>query len=182
MGRVAFLKAHWLHRTRIGFENVTIGMGLDIEKEEIMKWLLAIAMSIAIVVPSVPCQAEESSIKLGALYNLTGGMSPIDAPASRGSLLAVKLLNTFADGPVQKIITERRGESISADPIVTRIRGSTLGEAHRRLRDDLPDDGRHITDQVILVRCTDVERFVVYFLARCFHAYDERPRDILDVD
>jgi branched-chain amino acid transport system substrate-binding protein len=32
-------------------------------------------------------------IKLGALYNLTGGMSSIDAPALNGAKLQAKLIN-----------------------------------------------------------------------------------------
>ncbi len=39
------------------------------------------------------CIADNPSVKLGALYNLTGGMAAIDAPSSRGSLLAAKLIN-----------------------------------------------------------------------------------------
>jgi branched-chain amino acid transport system substrate-binding protein len=59
-----------------------------------MKSLLAlIMMGLMMVAPFTIGQTEESTIKLGALYNLTGGMSPLDAPAWRGSQLAVKRLN-----------------------------------------------------------------------------------------
>ena len=43
---------------------------------------------------SAPKEAEEEGpIKLGALYNLTGGMSSIDAPALNGAKLKAKLIN-----------------------------------------------------------------------------------------
>lgn len=38
-------------------------------------------------------EAEEGPIKLAALYNLTGGMSSIDAPAFNGAKLKAKLIN-----------------------------------------------------------------------------------------
>ncbi len=38
-------------------------------------------------------QAQEEPIRIGALYNLTGGMSSIDAPAYRGAQLHVKQIN-----------------------------------------------------------------------------------------
>ncbi len=38
-------------------------------------------------------QAQEEPIRVGALYNLTGGMSSIDAPAYRGAQLHVKQIN-----------------------------------------------------------------------------------------
>jgi branched-chain amino acid transport system substrate-binding protein len=37
--------------------------------------------------------AADATIKLGALYNLTGGMSSIDAPALNGAKLQAKLIN-----------------------------------------------------------------------------------------
>ncbi|MFC1834801.1 ABC transporter substrate-binding protein, partial [Thermodesulfobacteriota bacterium] len=58
-----------------------------------MRSLLAIALCVIICTTSAVCGAEEPAIKLGALYNLTGGMAGIDTPAFRGSLLATKLLN-----------------------------------------------------------------------------------------
>lgn len=45
------------------------------------------------MVPWTMGRAEEPAVKIGALYNLTGGMSAIDAPAWRGSQLAAKRLN-----------------------------------------------------------------------------------------
>ncbi|MCP5451487.1 MAG: ABC transporter substrate-binding protein [Gammaproteobacteria bacterium] len=58
-----------------------------------MKSLLTIILIIVTPVPATGYSAQEPTVKLGALYNLTGGMSSIDSPACRGSLLAVKLLN-----------------------------------------------------------------------------------------
>jgi branched-chain amino acid transport system substrate-binding protein len=39
------------------------------------------------------CPAMDGAVKLGALYNMTGAMSPIDEPAAKGAKLAVKLFN-----------------------------------------------------------------------------------------
>lgn len=49
-------------------------------------------IAILLLVPTV-CVAQGDPINIGALYNLTGGMSAIDGPSCRGSKLAVKLLN-----------------------------------------------------------------------------------------
>jgi len=49
-------------------------------------------LAIALVTPMVPASAEP--IKVGAIYNLTGGMAPLDAPSARGASLAVKEINT----------------------------------------------------------------------------------------
>ncbi|MEZ5576517.1 MAG: hypothetical protein R3F44_13190 [Candidatus Competibacteraceae bacterium] len=65
---------------------------------EEMKFLLTIVICAMSLVSATVHGAEESTVKLGALYNLTGGMSAIDAPACRGSLLAVKLLNKKGGG------------------------------------------------------------------------------------
>lgn len=58
-----------------------------------MRSFFVIVMCLMIIVPLTVCRADEPTVKLGALYNLTGGMSSIDSPACRGSLLAAKLLN-----------------------------------------------------------------------------------------
>ena len=58
-----------------------------------MKSLLTIILIMVTLVPATGHSAQEPTVKLGALYNLTGGMSSIDSPACRGSLLAVKRLN-----------------------------------------------------------------------------------------
>lgn len=47
------------------------------------------ALSLALAVPALAAD----TIKLGALYNLTGGMSSIDAPALNGAKLKAKLIN-----------------------------------------------------------------------------------------
>jgi branched-chain amino acid transport system substrate-binding protein len=52
--------------------------------------LLAVAM---VLVYAGGLLAAGDTIKLGALYNLTGGMSSIDAPALNGAKLAAKLIN-----------------------------------------------------------------------------------------
>ena len=41
---------------------------------------------------SMPSQAADS-IKIGALYNLTGGMSSIDAPSLNGAKLKAEMIN-----------------------------------------------------------------------------------------
>lgn len=50
---------------------------------------LAIVLSLALIAPAWGA----GTIKLGALYNLTGGMSSIDAPALNGAKLQAKLIN-----------------------------------------------------------------------------------------
>ncbi len=51
-------------------------------------------LSIILAVSVLAGQAQAAeTIKLGALYNLTGGMSSIDAPALRGAKLKAQLLN-----------------------------------------------------------------------------------------
>jgi branched-chain amino acid transport system substrate-binding protein len=51
--------------------------------------LLVVVLSLLLVVPAFGAD----TIKLGALYNLTGGMSSIDAPALNGAKLKAKLIN-----------------------------------------------------------------------------------------
>ena len=66
-----------------------------------MKRVLIIALTVLlmVLVPSVVFSggekevAGEETIKMAALYNLTGGMSSIDAPAFNGAKLKAKLLN-----------------------------------------------------------------------------------------
>ena len=58
-----------------------------------MRSLLAMWVCMMMIGPLAVCHAEQPAIKLGALYNVTGNMSSIDAPASRGSLLAAKRIN-----------------------------------------------------------------------------------------
>lgn len=54
-----------------------------------------IAASVAIAATLGTANAQET-IKIGALYNITGGMSSLDGPSLKGAQLAVKQLN--ADG------------------------------------------------------------------------------------
>jgi len=51
--------------------------------------LLGVLLSLLLVFPALGAD----TIKLGALYNLTGGMSSIDAPALNGAKLQAKLIN-----------------------------------------------------------------------------------------
>jgi len=46
-------------------------------------------LSLRLVFPALGAE----TIKIGALYNLTGGMSSIDAPALNGAKLQAKLIN-----------------------------------------------------------------------------------------
>ncbi len=50
---------------------------------------VGVVLSLLMVLPAMGAE----TIKLGALYNLTGGMSSIDAPALNGAKLQAKLLN-----------------------------------------------------------------------------------------
>lgn len=54
--------------------------------------LLIVALGLALAVSARPAGAGEP-IKIGALYNLTGDMAPIDGPALKGVRLKAKLLN-----------------------------------------------------------------------------------------
>ena len=66
-----------------------------------MKRVLIITLTVllAMLVPAVVFaggekeDAGEEVIKMAALYNLTGGMSSIDAPAFNGAKLKAKLIN-----------------------------------------------------------------------------------------
>lgn len=58
-----------------------------------MRFVLTILICGMVMSPTAACMAGSPSIKLGALYNLTGVFSPIDGAACRGSRLAVKLIN-----------------------------------------------------------------------------------------
>lgn len=52
---------------------------------------LTLALALVLLV-ALPAQAAET-LKIGGLFNLTGGMSSIDAPALNGAKLAAKLIN-----------------------------------------------------------------------------------------
>jgi branched-chain amino acid transport system substrate-binding protein len=58
-------------------------------KTKMLYGLGAIVFSLLLVFPA----SGADTIKLGALYNLTGGMSSIDAPALNGAKLQAKLIN-----------------------------------------------------------------------------------------
>ncbi len=58
-------------------------------RNHLRKTLLVLTLCAALAAPA----AAEDPIKLGALYNLTGGMSSIDAPALNGAKLKAKLIN-----------------------------------------------------------------------------------------
>ena len=51
--------------------------------------MVGIVLSLLLVYPALAAE----TIKIGALYNLTGGMSSIDAPALNGAKLQAKLIN-----------------------------------------------------------------------------------------
>lgn len=55
------------------------------------KLLGGLAISLGLAVASLANAAE--TIKIGALYNLTGGLSSLDGPSLNGAKLAVKLVN-----------------------------------------------------------------------------------------
>jgi len=56
-----------------------------------LRGLTAAALAIGVI--GAPSAQADDPIKIAALYNLTGGMSSIDAPAYRGAQLAVKQIN-----------------------------------------------------------------------------------------
>lgn len=58
-------------------------------RTKILYALGAVVFSLLLVFPALGAD----TIKLGALYNLTGGMSSIDAPALNGAKLQAKLIN-----------------------------------------------------------------------------------------
>ena len=51
--------------------------------------MVGMVLSLLLVFPALGAE----TIKIGALYNLTGGMSSIDAPALNGAKLQAKLIN-----------------------------------------------------------------------------------------
>jgi len=57
------------------------------------KSFLSTMAVLALVVCFAGAALAEETIKIGALYNLTGGMSSIDAPALNGAKLQAKLIN-----------------------------------------------------------------------------------------
>ena len=58
-----------------------------------MRSLTLILIGLIAMFPSIVCGGAQVSIKIGALYNLTGSMSPIDLPGANGAKLAAKLIN-----------------------------------------------------------------------------------------
>lgn len=58
----------------------------------IWKKTLLIVSALALLAAS-PALAADDTIKIGGLFNLTGGMSSIDAPGLNGAKLAAKLIN-----------------------------------------------------------------------------------------
>ncbi|WP_404935175.1 ABC transporter substrate-binding protein [Nitratireductor sp. L15S-10] len=62
-----------------------------------MKHLIAASVALAAVTGAAMGSANaQETIKIGALYNVTGGMSSLDGPSLKGAQLAVKQIN--ADG------------------------------------------------------------------------------------
>ncbi len=58
-----------------------------------MTWLKSVGIALATAsLLAVPTQAEDP-IKIGALYNVTGGMASLDGPSLRGAELAAKQVN-----------------------------------------------------------------------------------------
>lgn len=55
-----------------------------------MKRIIAVCVATALMMGSALAQ---DAIKIGALYNLTGGMSSLDGPSLKGAQLAVKQIN-----------------------------------------------------------------------------------------
>jgi branched-chain amino acid transport system substrate-binding protein len=58
-------------------------------RKKLLFTVLGIGLSLLLVFPVLGAE----TIKVGALYNLTGGMSSIDAPALNGAKLQAKLIN-----------------------------------------------------------------------------------------
>jgi len=58
-----------------------------------MRRVLALLIVMAVAWLVVPASAQQGTVKIGALFNATGGMSSIDAPGLNGAKLAVKEWN-----------------------------------------------------------------------------------------
>jgi len=59
-----------------------------------MKALKTLATAAALTaIGMVPGLAQDGPIKIGALYNSTGGMSSLDGPSLKGAQLAAKIVN-----------------------------------------------------------------------------------------
>ncbi len=66
---------------------------------------LTLALALVLLL-ALPAHAAET-LKIGGLYNLTGGMSSIDAPALNGAKLAAKLINDkggVLDGQMLEVV------------------------------------------------------------------------------
>jgi branched-chain amino acid transport system substrate-binding protein len=64
---------------------------------------LALALVLLLALPALAAE----TLKIGGLYNLTGGMSSIDAPALNGAKLAAKLINDkggVLDGQMLEVV------------------------------------------------------------------------------
>jgi branched-chain amino acid transport system substrate-binding protein len=54
----------------------------------------AVLLFVTLMIPASVFAASSETIKIGAMFNLTGGMAAIDAPALKGVKLAAKLINS----------------------------------------------------------------------------------------
>ncbi len=59
----------------------------------VKRFMLTLGVLLLAVMFAFPAVAEEDTIKLAGLFNLTGGMSSIDAPGLNGAKLQAKLIN-----------------------------------------------------------------------------------------
>ncbi|MBI4774282.1 MAG: ABC transporter substrate-binding protein [Deltaproteobacteria bacterium] len=100
-----------------------------------MKSLPTLLLCIMTIGSSIVCNAEQPAIKIGALYNITGDMAPIDLPASRGSRLAAKRIDEkggLLDGKTLELIvvdtkTDMKEASKAAEQLVSMGVAAGLG-------------------------------------------------------
>ncbi|MCP4115553.1 MAG: ABC transporter substrate-binding protein [Desulfobacteraceae bacterium] len=97
--------------------------------------VFAFAFALVSMIFAAPCYSRES-IKIGALYSLTGGMSSIDTPSLRGAQLAVKTINDnggLLDGRKLELIsvdakTDQKAAAIGAKKLLSK--GVIAGIGH----------------------------------------------------
>ena len=93
----------------------------------------AILLIVIAMIPPLSLAESSDTIKIGAMFNLTGGMSAIDAPALKGVKLAAKLINSkggllggkleivAADTKTDLKVTAQAAEKMVSIPVIAGI-------------------------------------------------------------
>ncbi|MHB8068661.1 MAG: ABC transporter substrate-binding protein [Desulfobaccales bacterium] len=121
----------------------------------ISKMLLLMGAGVLLGGFALPAGAEEP-IKIGALYNLTGDMAPIDAPALKGVRLKAKLLNQ-AGGLLQ-----HRPVEVVAIDTQTDLKAATAGSRKVLSQGGVAGIGYGDTDYVLATAPLFQERGVPF--------------------